>query len=107
MAGKFYGAVGYAEMVDEGYGVWKEKITEVMYRGDVLKNMSRTQQTETLNEGLRMDSRVSIMADAYAINKSSTIRYVVLDGQKWKVTAVEIARPRLLLTVGGVYVEQT
>jgi len=107
MAGKFYGAVGYADIVDQGYGVWKEQITERVYRGDILKTMTRTQGTETLNDALRMDSRVSICADAYAINKASMIRYVVIDGQKWRVTAVENARPRLLLTVGGVYVEQT
>ena len=33
--------------------------------------------------------------------------HIVFMGAKWKITSVEVQYPRLILTVGGVYNEQT
>lgn len=109
---KYYGSVGYMvteeKMVDgEGTGVYVEQIVEHEYYGDVLKNTSGWQNGEHLNDDLKVNVRISIVADPFAFNHFSEIRYVNWMCQKWKVNSVEPAYPRLNLEVGGVYNEQT
>ena len=104
--GKFHGAIGYGHTVEKDPGVWVEEITERSYFGDELKQMSKTRDGEHLNDNLTVDIRISIVADPYAYMNFSTIRYVAWMGTKWKVSSVDVQRPRLILTIGEVYNEQ-
>jgi hypothetical protein len=78
-----------------------------MYSGDVLKNTGKTREGENLNPNLVLENRLSIVADPFAYANFHAIRYVQWMGAKWQVPSVEVQRPRLILTVGGVYNEQT
>lgn len=102
---KFYGIVGYAETAETNSpGIWVDKITERNYYGDVLRNTSRWETVSgQLNDNLNVNNSISILADAYAYDHFSEIRYVEWMGARWTVTNVEVQRPRLLLTIGGVY----
>lgn len=102
---KFYGIVGYAETREtDSPGVWEEQITERAYYGDVLRNARRWENANNqLNDNLNINNSISILADAYAYEHIGFIRYVEWMGARWKVTNVEVQRPRLLLTIGGVY----
>ena len=107
---RFYGIVAYGETVENKNDlssiypdVWVEQITTRHYYGDVIRNTSRWQQAGQVNDNLNVNNRISIVADAYAYEHFSNIRYVEWCGQKWKVTEVEVSTPRLLLTIGGVY----
>ena len=104
--GKFYGAVGFADTLETAPGVWREHITARVYSGDILRSSSRHTGGENLNDNLTVDNRISITADPYAYEKFHAIRFVEWMGTLWKVTSVEVQRPRLILTVGGVYNEQ-
>ena len=100
---KFYGAIGYAEQVETAPDVYDEQITERNYYGDVIKNTKRFEKGEHLNDDLNVSNTISIMADAYAEQHFFAIRYVSWMGAKWKVTNVDVQRPRLVLSLGGVY----
>lgn len=102
---KFYGPVGYAELVKTAAGVWEEKIDERMYCGDLTRNTRRLQSSETLNDDITISSEVSIIADPFASQNFHRMRYVEYMGAKWKITNVEVRYPRLILTIGGVYNE--
>ena len=104
---KFYGAIGYAKTTETAPGVWQERITERKYSGDILKNASKTHDGENLNPNLVLENRLSIVADPFAYANFHTIRYVQWMGAKWQVSGVEVQRPRLILTIGQVYNEQT
>lgn len=104
---KFYGEIGYADTEEVSPDVWKEQITERKYTGDVLRNTSKTQPGENLNDNLTIDNRLSIIADPFAYQNFYSMRYVRWMGTLWKITSVEVQRPRLILTIGGVYNEQT
>ena len=104
---KFHGVIGYANTVNTVPGVWQEQITERKYSGDVLKNVSKMRDGENLNPNLVLENRLSIVADPFAYENFHAIRYVQWMGAKWQVSAVEVQRPRLILTVGSVYNEQT
>lgn len=100
---KFYGKVGYGETVETAPGVWTEVFTEVSYFGDVIRNTRQLQSGEKVNDDLSVNNSISIVADAYANEHFFAIRYVEWAGVLWKVTDVEVQRPRLLLRLGGVY----
>jgi hypothetical protein len=100
---KFYGVVGYADSVEVEPGVWEEQITERAYYGDTIRNTRRLQNSGGVNDDVVFSNQISIVADPYAYDHFSSIRYVEFTGAKWKVTDIEVQRPRLILTVGGVY----
>jgi len=100
---KFSGSIGYVDVVETSPGVNEEVVTERDYRGDLLRNTQAWQASEFLNDEFTINNRFSIVADAYAYENYKLIRYILWDGAKWKVTGIEIQRPRLILTVKGVY----
>ena len=105
---KYYGAIGYAVMVETSPGVHEEQIVTRRYYGDILRNNRRLQPTENLNDDITVTNEISIVADPFAVQNFHAMRYAELMGAAWKITNVEARPPRLVLTLGGVYnVEQT
>lgn len=100
---KFYGKVGYAETTKTAPGVWVDQITEHTYFGDVLSGSTRWVNADGLNDDLKITTRISIMADAFANEHFSKIKYCEWMGTKWKVVEINPQRPRLILTLGGEY----
>jgi hypothetical protein len=85
-------------------GIWEDVVTEREYYGDVLSNNRRYDaQTDSVLDNLNVNNRISIVADAYAYEHFFQMKYVEWMDCKWKVTQVEVQRPRLILHVGGVY----
>ena len=100
---KFYGEIGYAETVETTPGVWIESITERNYSGDVVRNTRRWQSGENLNDDLIINNLFSIVADPFAYQNFHAMRYIKWMGASWKITNVEVQRPRLILTIGSLY----
>lgn len=101
--GKFFGEIGYAEIRETAPGVLEEIITERKYKGDVIRNARRLENGEHLNDNVNVNNSISIVADGFAYQNIFSIRYVTWMGARWKVTNVEVQRPRLILTIGGVF----
>lgn len=101
--GKFFGKVGYAELVETAPGVWEEVISEHDHYGDIERVTRRLESTRTLNDNITVNNLISIMGDAYAFENFFHMRYVEWMGAKWKITTVDVQRPRLLLTLGDIY----
>lgn len=100
---KFYGPIGYITQKEISPGVWDEVVVEKSYRGDILQDTRRWQASEHKNDNLTISNRLSIIADPFLYENSSTIRYVLWLGVRWKVNNIKIQRPRLILTLGEVY----
>jgi len=100
---KFYGEIGYTEITEITPGIWSDVITERKYFGDILKNTRSLETGEGLNDNLSINNRVSIVADPFAYQNFHAMRYVNWMGSLWKITNIEVQRPRLILTIGGVY----
>lgn len=100
---KFYGKVGYAESIETSPGVWTEQITERSYYGDVTRNIRRNESSEHLNDNINVSNQISIVADPFAYQNFHSIRYVEFMDAKWEVPTVEVQRPRLVMTLGGLY----
>lgn len=100
---RYYGTIGYAVTEETSPGIWEEQIVERKYKGDVLRLAKRYEPTEYLNDDINVDNRLSIIADAFAYSNFQNLRYVSWMGTRWIVKSVEVSRPRLILTIGGVY----
>lgn len=101
--GRFYGKVGYAETKETAPGVWEDTIVERCYYGDITRKSSRWSNSQGVNDDLTITQDISIVADPYAYENFSMIKYVEYMGAKWKVTSVTVERPRLILSTGGLY----
>lgn len=100
---KFCGLVGYSEPIETTPGVWKESIVTRLYYGDVIRNTRRLETSDKINDDIKINNSISIVADAYAYEHFFAIRYVEWMGVRWKVTEVQVERPRLIFTLGGEY----
>lgn len=102
---KFAGMIGYIieEYQEDSPDVTVEKPVERFYKGDILRNSRRLEKSEELNDNVTISNQISIVADAYALSHFFAMRYVKWMGTAWKVVTVDVATPRLILTLGGVY----
>ena len=100
---KWYVKIGYAETVEIERGIHEEQITEREYYGELLRNTRRLESSSSINDNINVANEISIVADPFAYDNFHNIRYVEFMNAKWKVTSVEVQRPRLILAVGGEY----
>ena len=85
-------------------GVFKERIEERTYKADVMTYGYRNQQGEGINDDYKITNKLSMIAcDAFTISHLNSIIYCEFLGIKWKVTSVDIQRPRLIVSLGGEY----
>lgn len=100
---KFNGKIGYVTSTETAAGVWSDQVSEREYYGDVIRESKQWAGTSQVNDNLVVNNRISIVADDFANENFSAMRYVKWAGVYWKVSTVEIQRPRLILSLGGVY----
>lgn len=100
---RFYGEVGFGTTVEKARGVWVDEIVEYPYQGDIPQNHQAVSNGISVNDDISVGISISIVADAYAREHINAMRYVRWQGELWKIMSVEVARPRLLLRLGGVW----
>ena len=101
---KFHGLVGFATSELLSPGVYADDITEREYYGDVIREVKTFNQAQNqVNDNLTLGNRISVVGDDFANLNVARLRYVIWGGEYWKIISVEIQRPRLILSLGGLY----
>lgn len=100
---KFAGLVGYVTQEEKVPGVWSPVESPKKMKGDIIRLSSSSQNDNKVNSDVSLNHRVSLLGDAYAFNYYYNIKWVEIDGRKWEVSSVEVQRPRIIVTLGGVY----
>ena len=105
---RFYGEIGFLKTEEtdpvEHPGVWEPILTERPYYGDVMRNTRRWDPNgNSTNDNLVINNTISIVADSFAERNMGAMKYVKWRGERWVITSIEIQRPRLILTIGGLY----
>lgn len=103
---KWFGEIGFNDEVEEEPGVWVSGITTKNFFGDVLNLTWSEKQADKINADLHIQNKLSVVADPYLRNNFQKIAYVQFEGAKWTVTSVEVGMPRLVLTLGSLYLEE-
>lgn len=102
---KVYVTVGFTVSEETRPGVWQQVIKDRHYYGELSKQVNKWQNGDGVNKNADFDSQISIVSDPFAVDNFHSIKYVKYLGIKWQVSAVEIMRPRLILTIGGEYID--
>lgn len=103
---KFSGMIGYAvESEETEPSVWKDRFCERKVHGDILEDSRSIDSGDKHNDDIDVSVQISVVADTYGLSHFFAIRYVVWNGLKWKVRKVKPVKPRLLITLGGLYNE--
>lgn len=101
---KFVGVVGFWEGdVEVKPGVFRPKIKEVSYVGDLKRNFRRFDTSDKQNDDISTSNQIELLADLYMQSNYMSIRYVVWNGQKLSAKNVTINYPRVVIELGGVY----
>lgn len=101
---KWVGVIGYADDVEVTPGVWESQIVERKYFGDLNKVYRRTEtSSNTTISSVNLNNEISIVSDPYANENLFKMVYVSFGGTKWCITHATVNRPRIVLTIGGVY----
>ena len=100
---KWYGEIGFETQIETSPGVCDSEFVKRNYYGDVKTLSSRWNSTENLHDDLRLNVKISIMADPFLFEQFPFIKYIVYAGKKWSVIEITPNRPRIELTLGGLY----
>ena len=100
---KWYGKIGFCVQEETESGIWEDRITEQNYYGELLSNFRKLQNSGGVNDDINIANKISIISDPFAEQNFFSMKYAEFMGVKWKITDVEVQRPRLILTLGGVY----
>lgn len=100
---KWFGKIGFAKSIETVPGVWENSITERDYYGEVYRQSRRWERSNTRNDNLNISNQISIVADQFAQENLSNMRYLEFMGNLWEITDIEIVHPRMTLSIGGVY----
>jgi hypothetical protein len=94
--------IGFATSQGQS-GVYKNNTEERTFTGLLYKQDQRWKQTQNANDDIALNYVISIISTADLIKNSSRIKYVRLNGTAWKVSSIEIIRPRIKLMIGEIY----
>ena len=100
---RFAGYIGYGTQTLTAPGVWEDTIVRRKYYGDILRVARSLSSPEKVLSDISVSNQISIVADAYANGHIFDMRFVEWAGARWVITNVDVQRPRLILTIGGVY----
>lgn len=101
---RFHDKVGFLiEENDQVTGISRRTVVEKPFYGRIIEPGRRFQSAENGAEDLVIGNQIAITANDYAFQHSSSITHVHYMGANWKVTAIRIKAPEIILTLGGVY----
>lgn len=100
---RFSGKLGFGEEVEVSPGIWEETITEKPYYGTIEWDIRRFVKGDKVNDNVNLNNCVTVLADSWINQNSARVRYVLWRGQRWSITSVEDAYPRLKFYMGDVY----
>ena len=99
---KYFGQIGFAVSDETTPGVWEGEPIERSYYGDIIKNYTRPEGNEIVDD-IEISNQISIVADPFAYENFQHMKYVRYMSAEWIIKSVDVQYPRLVLSIGGVY----
>ena len=100
---KWYGEIGFEMQKETTPGVYDSEFVKRNYYGDTKTLSTRWNTTENLHDDIRLVTKISVMADPFLFEQFPFMKYITFSGHKWTITDIVPNRPRIELTLGGLY----
>lgn len=100
---RFRGTVGFSKLLETSPGVFTEQITRRTYKGELVREGNRWQPRDAVNDDFLVENRISVVGDQFMYSNVGAMRFIEFMGAKWKISSVEIKKPRIILYLSGVY----
>lgn len=103
---RFYGKVGFLKDEAESESRPSRFVPEMeerYYTGNLLKNSISAQAAEKPLDDFTLNNDISIVADPYALNHFSSMKYVEFMNTLWEVKMAKVEYPRIRISTGGMY----
>lgn len=100
----YHGKLGFITTVDKGHGIRGKESVERYYYGDLKRISWHRADPQAVNTGLNISNQLSIMGDPFLDENLSDLKWVEFKNKKWAVTNVEVEPPRIVITMGDLYV---
>lgn len=106
---KFSGKAGFRiDDVEIEPGVYKPQVVVKAIKGSVVSNSYQHQNSDKSTiDNVRITNQLSIVANQFLNKHITNLMYVEFQGVKWKVESFDIQPPRVVVSLGGVYNEQS
>lgn len=104
---KWYGQIAFAETVETEPDIFETRPVVRTYMGDMTKNYKSNQGGNSINQNITLGNELSVLADPYLQENFHKILYVTFMGSKWRVSSVTEQYPRLILSIGELYNEES
>ena len=88
-----------------GTGVWKKRMVEKHYSGDLLRDYRSQEPSGSVNDNINISNTISIVCDRFIDEHIMDISYIEFKNRKFKVKAFTQNYPRIEMTIGGLYNE--
>lgn len=100
---KFRGTFGFAEApVETSPGIWETPIREELLSGDIFNDNARYERGLGTNDDVKVSKKISVIRKR-DLDETVKIKYVIIDGVKIKIESLSFERPRIIMTLGGLY----
>lgn len=104
---RYFGEVGFAETVETSPGIWEEHFVVRKYRGSPTIDARRFSEGDTVSGRVKSGEILSLVGDKYAFEHVFDIRWAKHRGKKFVVTYAEVKYPRIQLTLGDRFGDET
>ena len=78
-------------------------LQELLNNYPLIELIKLNETSDKINDDVNINVSISIISDSYVIDNIYAIKYVSWMNNLWKVTDIDIERPRITLTLGGLY----
>jgi hypothetical protein len=101
---RYKGVIGVKqEAVETSPGIFEESIIELPVTGEMRRQSLRWLSGELSQDKVNAGHQLSIIASEASITGMMDVVYITWQGKKWVVKTIEYQRPRINLTLGGIY----
>lgn len=100
---RFFGKIGFIQVENQGDGIYEPSYVERDYGGVFNRKSYHVSQGESVIDDISLSNEISVFADSFIYDNLSRMAYVVIDGNKWKISSVELRYPRIIVRSGGVF----
>lgn len=106
---KFSGKAGFRiDDVEIEPGVYEPTVAVKSIKGTVISNYYQHQNSDKSTiDNARITNQLSIVANQFLNEHIANLVYIEFQGVKWKVESFDIRPPRVVVSLGGVYNEQS